>query len=868
MRPATSSTPLRKSLFWRFALLVSSAIALFTLGYVQFGLRPVVDQVAASHFNAASEKVEASLDRIFDPAADWIGVARQWAQGAGFDENKAAEFNHLFLPILKQSPQFTSVVAGTSDGRGWMLLELPGNAWMNRFTNIPARGNEQVFIDWAPDGSRQVRREAKNYDPRFRPWYQGAVKAMATGETYWTDPYIFFTTGDPGITASTAMAMPDGTMLALGIDIKLLDISRTTSGIVVGKQGYVAVLTDSGQLLGLPRTVDVSDDRHVRTLVLKSVTVLGNPEMNDGLAEWQRRGKPDGGVLRYVTDGVTWMATFHLSRYGNQKLWVAAFAPESDYIPSWQPMAKALLVIFAGVLVLSFLLAMRYTRRFSEPLESLANSSARIAQLDFEDGPPVQTDIREIQQLASAQDKMRAMLGEYRRTVDSQANSLKHQIAALRSAETRLEHLSQHDPLTGLPNRLLLNDRLATAVQRAERHNTRLAVLFLDLDRFKAVNDSQGHPVGDILLCSVSKRLATVLRKYDTLARLGGDEFVLLAEDIQGEQDADNLARKLLDVLAAPFDIEGRVFHLSGSVGISLYPSDGLTPVELVRNADSAMYQAKAQGRNTYRFYSEDMTRRAVMRQHMEESLHLATERGEFELHYQPQVNLLDGRLVGVEALVRWRHPEKGLVPPNDFISLAEESGLIVRIGEWVLQESSRQWAEWARHGLMVPRLAVNLSVKQLHGAGLADLVARVLKDSGMPANVLELEVTESFFLESPEALDTLLKVGQTGVSLALDDFGTGYCSLGYLKKLPLARLKIDRGFIADIGRNPDGETVVRAIVGLARALDRDVIAEGVETKAQADFLLEQGCEQAQGYHYSKPLPAAALLEWAAGHKA
>ena len=845
----------------RFTLLVASAMALFTLGYVKFGLQPLVERIADSHFSVATEKINASLDNLFVPVNTWVGVARQWALSQQFDENQPEEFNRLFKPVLQQLPQCTSVVAGTSDGRGWMLLEKPDGTWMNRFTHIPERGAVQLFMDWSAEGAKQVRLESKEYDPRNRPWFKGAVSVPA-GTTFWTDPYIFFTTGDLGMTASTAIKLPDGETLALGIDIKLQDISRVTAQMTVGTHGYVAVMTGDGLLLGVPRSTRSQDADLGSTLALKPVAELNNPVMNAGIKLWQSTGHPNGQVLRFVVNQTVWLASFREVQQGNQILVVSAFAPEADFIPPWQPMAQALLGIFTVVLVLSFLLVLLYTRRFSKPLEQLAESSARIAQLDFTHDRPISSDIAEIRQLADAQEKMRGMLSDYQRTVDSQSDSLQHQITELRHAESRLEHLSQHDPLTGLPNRLLFNDRLSAAVSRAERHDTRFAVIFLDLDRFKAVNDSQGHPVGDQVLREVAGRLDSMVRKTDTLARLGGDEFILLAEEITDERNAEQLASKLLAELLEPLEVGGRSYHLTGSVGISLYPDDGLEAVTLIRNADSAMYQAKAQGRNTFCFYSADMTLRAVTRLQMEESLHQAIEQGQFELHYQPQVDLRDGRLIGAEALIRWRHPERGLVMPNDFISVAEENGLICRIGEWVLEESCRQWAEWSRQGLTLPRMAVNLSVKQFQGKELKGWVTGVLEKTGMPSSVLELEMTESFLLESPEAVGMLLEMRKTGVSFALDDFGTGYSSLAYLKKLPLARLKIDRGFTSDIGKDPDGEAVVRAIIGLAGSLGRDVIAEGVETREQADYLLAHGCHQAQGYYFSRPLPASAFIEW------
>ncbi len=859
----TRDTTLRRSLFLRFALLVTIAVALFGVGYVKFGLRPMVTQIAESHFSAAAEKVNASLERLFSPVENWIGVARQWAVSSPFDETRPEEFNGLFMPMLQELPQLTSIVAGTDNGRGWMLLQLADGAWMNRFTNLPARGKAQTFIHWAADGSRNIYTEEKDYDPRDRPWYKGAMEAMALDESiFWTEPYNFFTTGDPGITGSTGVVLPDGEVLALGIDIKLSDISRATSRIAVGTHGYVSVMTADGRLLGLPRQSTAIDDSQIRAMGLQPIANLNNRVIDEGMALWQREGRPNGEVMRYTTSGEAWLTSFREFNLGKQVFWVAVFAPERDFIPAWRPMANVLMAIFTVALALSFLLALRYARRFSEPMELLAASSARIAQLNFQDDQPIHSDIREIRQLTHAQEKMRKMLNDYRHTVDSQAKNLKQQIAALRGAEARLEHLSQHDPLTGLPNRLLLNDRLATALPRAERHGTQLAVLFLDLDRFKEVNDSQGHPAGDQLLRAVALRLGMGLRKSDTLARLGGDEFVLLAEEIGSAADAENIARKLLHELAAPFEIENRLFHLTGSIGISMFPADGNEPVAMIRNADSAMYQSKAQGRNTFRFYSEEMTLRAVARLQLEEALHQAVRRGEFELHYQPQINLRDGGLIGAEALVRWRHPEKGLIAPDAFIPLAEETGLICPIGEWVLEESCRQWSAWAQQGFVLPRIAVNWSVKQLEASNLLALVTAVLEKTGMPSTALELEMTESFFLESPAALDMLLAVGKTGVSFALDDFGTGYSSLGYLKTLPLARLKIDRGFTRDIGQNPDGEAVVHAIIGLAKALGRDVIAEGVETSEQADFLIRHGCEQGQGYRYARPLPAPDFLAW------
>ncbi len=856
--PAT--TPLRKSLFLRFAWLTTGALILFALGYLQFGLRPVAERVANSQFVIAAAEVDAALRRDLDPAQTLLVLARSWALSAQFDESDPAQFNRLAKPLLAQSEQFTSVVAGSSDGRGWMLLELPNGAWMNRFTNIPERGDQQLFVDWAADGSQRTRLERADYDPRQRPWYRGALQSA--GRVHWTDPYVLFTTRDPGITASIQMETADGSAQVLGIDIKLLDVSRAAALVPVSANGFALVLTSDGRLLALPPGPLARTDEDVRALALQPASALGNPVVDAGIGLWERAGRPTADVLSYRTAGQSWLASFREFRRGEQVFWVSVFAPETDFVPDWQPLAHALLLIFALTLLVSFLYALRYTRRFSEPLESLAAASSRIAKLDFRAAEPVHSGIAEIQELTVAQDQMRQMLHNYRDTVEAQSADLQQQIDALRAAEGKLAYLSQHDPLTGLPNRLLLNDRLANAVQRAERRDGRVAVLFLDLDRFKSVNDSQGHPMGDRLLCIVAKRLSSELRAGDTLARLGGDEFVILAEDLVSADDAQALAEKLLDALSSSLTVDGRSFRLTGSIGISLYPDDGADPVELIRNADSAMYQAKAQGRNTHCFYTRDMTLQLISRLQLEEALHGAIAREEFVLHYQPQLNMRDGRVIGVEALVRWMHPQRGLVAPADFIGLAEESGLIGRIGAWVLEESCRQWRDWEQQGIRVPRIAINLSVKQLHREALAALIRRVLSATGVPAEVLELEMTESIFLESPDAFGILLEIGNSGVSFALDDFGTGYSSLGYLKKLPLARLKIDREFTADIGNDRDGETVVRAIIKLAATLGREVIAEGVETDQQVQFLLDHGCTHAQGYYYAKPLSAEQFSLW------
>jgi diguanylate cyclase (GGDEF)-like protein/PAS domain S-box-containing protein len=433
-------------------------------------------------------------------------------------------------------------------------------------------------------------------------------------------------------------------------------------------------------------------------------------------------------------------------------------------------------------------------------------------------------------------------------------------ISERKRSEERIRHLAEHDALTGLPNRALLQDRLVQTLARAERVHGRLALLYIDLDRFKLINDSLGHPVGDALLQEVAHRLLAMVRVSDTVSRLGGDEFLVLLAEIEGAEDAARVAQKMLDVLALPCLVGGHELRITPSIGISLYPDDSTDMDVLIKNADIAMYQAKDSGRNTYQFHTGDLNTRAAERLELELGLRRALERGELLLHYQPQYELASGRLVGLEALLRWQHPKLGLIPPGRFIPIAEDSGLIVPIGEGVLHEACRQSLAWQAAGLPAVPIAINLSAVQFRKAGLETLLRDVLTATRLPPHLLELELTESIVMNQAEETVAILgRLHELGVQLSIDDFGTGYSSLAYLKRFPVQKLKVDQSFVRDVVHDANDAAIVRGIVSLAHGLGLRVIAEGVETRGQLDFLRGLGCEEAQGYWFSRPLPPAEI---------
>jgi diguanylate cyclase (GGDEF)-like protein len=467
--------------------------------------------------------------------------------------------------------------------------------------------------------------------------------------------------------------------------------------------------------------------------------------------------------------------------------------------------------------------------------------------------------------------RMTRLGGSVRRALNERAERLRREKAEanLKKSEEQLLFLAYHDPLTNLPNRSLLQDRLMQALSSAERRSEKVALLFIDLDQFKFVNDSLGHSAGDQLLKQVAERLERCARNGDTVARLGGDEFVVVLSGVKDSTDAAFAANRVKEDMAAEFTISGTRLSATCSIGISIFPDDGGDSEVLIKHADTAMFSAKENGRNQWQFFTPEMNRRAVERLSTESDLRIALKKEQFFLEYQPQLELSTGKIVGAEALIRWRHPEKGVIPPNQFIHVAENIGEIIPIGEWVLRTACAQAKKWQAQGIPPMTMGVNISAVQLRHGSLLSTIKKVLDETGLAPEYLELEVTESLLLEREENISSqMLKLSELGLKMAIDDFGTGYSSFSYLKRFRFDRLKIDGSFMQALNTDPNGVEIAGGIIALGKILKMEVIAECAETAEQLETLRSLGCDQIQGYYFSRPLGAAAFAEKVRTHYA
>jgi len=852
--PTSAGIPLQRILRIRLGLLVVGAVLLVAIGAFLLGINPMVNRVAEHQFALTTAEVKASLDAVFSPTEQVLKMSQGWVGDSAPDLEQPDAFNRIFRPVLQTLPQATSVVAGTSNGEGWMLLQLPDGKWRNRMTDRLRWGDRHLLFEHEVDGQVEKTWKTLDYDPRKRSWYLAALGDSS--QVQWTSPYTFFTTGDPGITASMRQTLKDGRDFVIGIDLMLRDLSAITIGAQIGQRGMTLVLTQDLRVLALPAAPSGIDHTDWLGRILKPSYELGLAPLNDALLRWRPNSVDT--VISYRSGNAVWLARIYAYPLGNQQMWVATLAPEDDFTPDWIAVAGWLLVALAGLLVLAMLFASHLARLIARPLEQLAIESEHIGNLDFDHPPQPTTTIAEIDTLSVAYHRMRQLL---------QKNQLQEQ-----QAQVEIRKLAYFDPLTHLPNRHHLKEHLRQALSASTRLQNMGALLFIDLDNFKMLNDTRGHDTGDQLLREVGHRLRASVRAEDFISRLGGDEFVVMLKGLNGNPSeagaqAEAVANKILTSIGQPYLLDNHEHHTTASIGVCLFFAEGHESVkELLKRADAAMYCAKTAGRNTLRFFDPALQASLENRAVMEASLRRALPQQHLELHYQPKV---DGnrRIVGAEALLRWRDPELGLVAPGQFIPLAEESGLIVPIGQWVIETACLQLRQWnLLPGHEHLGIAVNVSARQFRQLNFVTTVTDILAASGIQPGKLTLELTESLVLDNVvDSIEKMHALKALGVGFSMDDFGTGYSSLAYLKRLPLDELKIDQSFVRDIATDPGDEVIVRTIIAMARNLGLSVVAEGVETQQQYDFLLKHQCELFQGYLFNPPLPRAQFEQLLAG---
>ena len=855
-RPRTN---LRKLLSSRLLALVGGSVLLSAAGMWWIGIAPALNRSAQAEFNRAAQDVMHQLDGTFSPAVRLLGAGTSWLQGKAPDITRPEEFNRFFKPWLEATPQATSVVGGTSDGQGWLLLQYGDGHWRNRLTDVARHGRLHRFIDQLPNGETIDRWSEQDYDARQRPWFKGAVQTLPTGADYWTPPYTFFTTGDPGITVSRKIGLDNGGYFVLGVDLMLRDLSATTMGARIGKEGLALVLTQDKKLLALPRAPKDMPSQQWNGNLLKPSSALALPVVDQALEAWREAGEGALPVARFTVDGRRWLVGVNPYKLGQQSLWVFTIAPAADFAPDWGDIAVGLAALLALLVAAATAMSKLQTRAIARPLEELLRQSQRIGELDFSNSVTAKTSIQEIAQLADAHSKMREILQRNQESLELQSDRLQAQVQELQKAQEQIHHLAFFDPLTHLPNRRLLSDRLEHALLQHARSGHYGALLFMDLDNFKTLNDTLGHGVGDVWLREVAKRLSRCVREGDTVARLGGDEFVVVLEALgpdesAARQSSERVAIKMLDALRQPYDLGKHHPTFTASIGITLFGASGVTSDQLFKQADMAMYHAKASGRDRFSFFGPDMQARLATRTELESELRDGLEQDELFLTYQPQVDR-KGRLKGAEVLLRWQSPKRGLVMPGEFIAVAEESGLILPLGHWVLRQTCLTLARWKSDTFLGSlELAVNVSARQFRECNFADTVRDILSETGAPPARLRLELTESALLDEVETvISHIHELRAMGVGFSLDDFGTGYSSLTYLKRLPLTQLKIDRSFVRDLLDDDNDAVIARTLIALGHSLGLQVVAEGVETQAQLDFLMAAGCDGYQGYLFGKP---------------
>ena len=721
-----------------------------------------------------------------------------------------------------------------------------------------------------PQGQRgRLLKTSPNYDPRNRPWY---IVPQQADRPAWTDIYAWVNPPTLAITLGQPYYDPSGKFQGiLATDLTIAQISDFLKTLKIGKSGQTFIFDAAGWLIAtsaneLPFTMVEDTPQRIHTKdssdLLTRATVKYLIEHFGSLTNIDAEQ-----TLYFKINGEKHFLNISFLQDEHGLNWIGAIVvPESDFMSEVNANNRTSILLCFGALGLATTLGLCTSRWITRPIRQLIEASQAISTGYFNQVKVVK-GVRELDALTFSFNQMAEQLQISFRDLERANQNLEQEIVERQQIGQKLEYNALHDPLTDLPNRTLLMERLEQVIKRIRREENYLcAVLFIDLDRFKIINDSLGHQIGDLLLIAIAQKLTSIVRETDTIARLGGDEFIALLEPITQINDAIDIAERIIEELRLPFYLEKRQVFTAASIGIVLSSKEYSQADDILRDADIAMYRAKSRGKARYEMFDQEMYNLAVARHKLENNLRHALDRQEFQVYYQPIISLDNKKIVGFEALLRWQHPEQGLISPAKFLPIAEEIGLIVPIGEWILHSACQQMALWQTQISTASQLkiSVNLSAKQLQDPNFLGAVKRVLTQTGLEGKSLQLELTESMLMENLKALTTLLwQLKEEGIELSIDDFGTGYSSLSYLHRLPIDNLKIDRSFIKSIGKEKDGRNIVATIINLAHQMEMTTIAEGIESPKQLDRLQFLGCEKVQGYLFSRPVPsdqATALL--------
>lgn len=841
--------------FSRYLSLRLFAVALLTallagVGLLVLVVAPLLVERANALFAARTAAVEQQMRASFAPLTTLLRVAPP----AHFGPKPYDGLDHFIArarTVIETVPIVTSMVAGNEAGVGWLYLAVPELPPLVRLTDRTEWGDRHRFL-FLDEQGKTVREEMRYlpYDPRDRAWYRLAQEHP--GQVVWTEPYRFFTTKETGVTASIGWRDDRAGFAAMGFDVRLVEWQQVARDATAQLAGRVVISDGAGRVIADSQGIAMASEAGENDVL---------PQLPLAQSPWSELLRHFGKATLFFDTGTWWVGTVHALTVPGLAWQVWLFTPLTHVIPDWYLWAGGWLLVVAFSFLLARVLSVHWAKRLAKPLQTLAAAAEAIGKQQFDTAVPRQQAVWELYLLAQALDGLRRRLRVAVGRLEKQREVLHQQIAALNALEERLSYVGLHDPVTDLPNRRLFVESLKQAVLRAARQRTRLAVLFIDFDHFKTLNDTHGHEAGDRFLIEMAARLKTSLRRSDLAARLGGDEFAVLLDGV-GEEEAIRVAQTLLSHLSEPVALGAVSWHASASIGVACFPEHGSDPQALLRAADLAMYWAKETGRGRVVCYAPEKDEAFHAQAWIQSALNGAEARGELSLWWQPQIALTSGKVAGAEVLLRWRHPEKGLVSPAQFIPVAEASGLMVPIGRWVLEQALREWCSLAAEGVAPPRVAVNVSVIQLARADFATMVKEVLERFDVPPSALELELTESMMADMPVARTRLAELEALGVRLAIDDFGTGYSSLAYLSALPFDLLKIDAMFVQAIGSSSAADALVESFVRIAKALQMDTVAEGVERAEQADFLRRNGVAFAQGYFFARPMPFSAFRDW------